>query len=235
MSRRFQNRTEAGQQLAQQLTAYANRSNVLVLGLPRGGVPVAFEIAKALGAPLDVCLVRKLGVPGHQELAMGAIVLGGIRVLNQQVLEWLHISEAELDAATAREQQELERRDRNYRCNRPLLDLQGRIVILVDDGIATGSTLRAAIAVLKRQQPQQIIVAVPVGPPCVCRALQAEVDEVVCLLQPDSFSSISLWYEDFTQITDREVMNLLQSDFDDETAASQTLTGSVVAAPNPDS
>ena len=203
------NRTEAGRLLAKKLAAYANRSDVLVLGLPRGGVPVAFEVAKALNLPLDICLVRKLGVPGHKELAMGAIAMGGVMVLNDEVIKWRRISRQAIDAVARRERLELRRRDRLYRGDRPIPDLRNRTVILIDDGIATGSTLRAAIAALRKLQPKSIVVAVPVAPPSTCNQLQAEVDEVVCLRTPEPLSSISLWYEDFSQTTDEEVRHLL--------------------------
>jgi putative phosphoribosyl transferase len=209
MTAQFQNRTQAGELLATKLTAYAKRPDVLVLGLPRGGVPVAFEVAKALNVPLDIILVRKLGVPTQPELAMGAIATGGVLVLNDDVVNWLGISQAEIDAVAQREMQELERRDRLYRGNRPLPHVENRTVILVDDGIATGSTLRAAIAALRQQQPQQIIVAVPVAPASVCQRLQTEVDKVVCAIEAEEFSSISLWYEEFSQTTDEEVRALL--------------------------
>lgn len=206
---RFQNRIEAGQQLATRLKVYADRPNVLVLGLPRGGVPVAYEVAKALHAPLDICLVRKLGVPGHKELAMGAIASGGVRVLNYDVVSWLGISGKTIDEVAARELKELQRRDRVYRGDRPQPEIRDRIVILVDDGIATGSTMRAAISVLERQQPAYLVVAVPVAPPQTCDALRAEIDDVVCLMTPESFYAIGVWYEDFSQTTDDEVSELL--------------------------
>jgi putative phosphoribosyl transferase len=206
---RFRNRTEAGQLLANKLTQYANCPDVLVLGLPRGGVPVAFEVAKALNAPLDICLIRKLGVPGHKELAMGAIASGGVRVLNYDVLGWLGIASKTIDEVAARELRELQRRDRAYRGDCPQPDIRNQIVILVDDGLATGSTMRAAIAVLKPQQPQRIIVAIPVAPLDTCNELRAEVDEVVCLMTPESLYAIELWYENFAQTTDEEVRELL--------------------------
>ena len=215
------NRTEAGRLLAKKLTAYANRSDVLVLGLPRGGVPVAFEVAKALNLPLDICLVRKLGVPVHKELAMGAIAMGGVMVLNDEVIKWRRISRQAIDAVARRERLELRRRDRLYRGDRPIPDLRNRTVILIDDGIATGSTLRAAIAALRKLQPKSIVVAVPVAPPSTCNQLQAEVDEVVCLRTPEPLSSISLWYEDFSQTTDEEVRHLLAKAACKPTAASR--------------
>ncbi|HEY9599737.1 MAG TPA: phosphoribosyltransferase [Cyanophyceae cyanobacterium] len=211
MIRRLKNRTEAGKQLALKLTAYANRSDVLVLGLPRGGVPVAFEIAKALNAPLDICLVRKLGVPGHQELAMGAIARDGVRVLNEEVVRSLGISRDTIERVTTAEQQELERRDQRYRDTRPLPELRDHTVILVDDGIATGATLRAAIVIVRQQEPERIVVAVPVAPALTSKELRFEVDEVVCLLMPEALNSISLWYDDFSQTTDAEVRHLLSS------------------------
>lgn len=206
---RFPNRTVAGQQLAARLTSYADRSDMLVLGLPRGGVPVAYEVAKALHAPLDICLVRKLGVPAHKELAMGAIAAGGVRVLNYDVVSWLGISGKTIDEVAAKELKELQRRDRAYRGDRPQPEIRDRTVILVDDGIATGATIRAAIAVIKSQQPARLIVATPVAPPSTCEELKAEVDEVVCLMTPELFYAIGLWYEDFSQTTDDEVRELL--------------------------
>ncbi|MGB6169667.1 MAG: phosphoribosyltransferase [Geitlerinemataceae cyanobacterium] len=205
----FTNRTEAGRRLAHKLIAYANRSNVLVLALPRGGVPVAFEVAKALNLPLDICLVRKLGVPGHLELAMGAIAQGGSIVLNKDIIQWRRISQGEIDRVVEKERREIERRDRRYRGSRSLPHLSDRTLILIDDGIATGSTVRAAISTLKRQQPASIIVAVPVAPPSICQELSSEVDRVVCLHQPTHLCSVSLWYDDFSQTTDEEVCSLL--------------------------
>ena len=209
MVRRLLNRTEAGRLLASKLTDYANRGDVLVLGLPRGGVPVAYEVALALNAPLDVCLVRKLGVPGRSELAMGAIASGGIRVLNSEIVAGLEIPESVIETVAAKERQELERRERAYRGSRPALEVGGKTVILVDDGIATGATLRAAIAALRSSGPDHLVVAVPVAPPATCSRLEAEVDEVVCLMTPEPFWSIGLWYEDFSQTTDAEVRELL--------------------------
>jgi putative phosphoribosyl transferase len=205
----FRNRIEAGHLLAQALQAYAQRVDVIVLGLPRGGVPVAFEVAQVLSAPLDVCIVRKLGVPGHSELAMGAIAAGGIRVLNEEVIQQCQVSEIALQVVTERELQELQRREQVYRGDRPPLDVYDRTVILVDDGLATGSTMRAAITVLRVQQPKAIVVAVPVAPIEVCREFAAEVDQIVCLFTPDPFSAIGQWYDDFSQNTDAEVCDLL--------------------------
>jgi putative phosphoribosyl transferase len=206
---RFRNRAEAGKLLASQLTQYANRPDVLVLGIPHGGVTVAFEVATALNAPLDICLVRKLGVPGHSELAIGAVAAGGFEVLNEELIDWMRISGHTIAAVADRELQELERHDRIYRGDRFPLDIRDRIVILVDDGLATGAMMRAAIGVLKPQQPQRIIIAVPVAPLDTCDRLRTEVDEVVCLITPKQFCGIGLWYEDFTQTTDDEVCELL--------------------------
>ncbi|MEY3334475.1 MAG: hypothetical protein RLZZ176_2778 [Cyanobacteriota bacterium] len=209
MLQKFRNRTEAGKLLASQLTDYANRSDVLVLGLPRGGVPVAYEVAKELDAPLDVCLVRKLGVPGHKELAMGAIAAGGVRVINENVIDWLRISPETINEVAAMEIRELDRRSHIYRGNRPLPKVKNHTIILVDDGIATGATIRAAISTLKKQKPRKLVVAVPVAGLSTCEELEAEVDEVVCILKPEDLYAIGLWYEDFQQTTDAEVCELL--------------------------
>lgn len=209
MLQKFRNRTEAGKLLASQLTDYANRSDVLVLGLPRGGVPVAYEVAKELDAPLDVCLVRKLGVPGHKELAMGAIAAGGVRVINENVIDWLRISPETINEVAAMEIRELDRRSHIYRGNRPLPKVKNHTIILVDDGIATGATIRAAISTLKKQKPRKLVVAVPVAGVSTCEELEAEVDEVVCILKPEDLYAIGLWYEDFQQTTDAEVCELL--------------------------
>lgn len=205
----LKNRAEAGQLLAMKLTAYANRSDVLLLALPRGGVPVAFEIAQKLNLPLDVCLVRKLGVPGREELAMGAIATGGVRAINEDIVESLHLSPEAIARVAEKEKRELARRERAYRGERPPPTVRNRTIILVDDGIATGATIEAAIATLRQQQPKGIIVAVPVAPPATCQKLEAEADRVVCLLQPQPLHSISLWYENFSQTTDEEVCTLL--------------------------
>ena len=220
MIEQLQNRTEAGQLLAKKLTVYANRSDAIVLGLPRGGVPVAFELAQALNLPLDIFLVRKLGVPGQEELAMGAIAWGDVMTINEDVVNWLGISRETIAQVADKERQELQRRDRMYRGNLPIPDVRHRTVILVDDGIATGSTIRAAIAALRQQQPDQIVVAVPVVSPLTCDRLKAEVDRVVCLIAPTSLSSISLWYKDFSQTTDAEVCNLLAQAANRPTTAS---------------
>jgi putative phosphoribosyl transferase len=206
---KYRNRTEAGRLLAQKLMAYADRTDVMVLGLPRGGVPVAFEVAQALDAPLDVFLVRKLGLPGHEELAMGAIASGGVRVLNQGVVNNLHIPDAVIDAVAADEQRELERRERLYRRDRPPPDVRGRAVILIDDGLATGSTMHAAARALRSQNPAAIVVAVPVAAEETCNEFRGEVDEVVCAYTPEPFFAVGLWYEDFAQTSDEEVRELL--------------------------
>ena len=205
----FLSRRDSGWQLAQRLKPYANRPDVLVLGLLRGGIPVAYEVAKVLNAPLDLCLVRKLGVPGQEELAMGAIAPGGVQILNPDVISSLGISSQTIDAVAARELEELQRYDRLYRGDRPQLDLRNRTVILVDDGIATGSTIWAAIALLQSKQPARIIVAVPVATAQVCDALRHYVDEVVCILTPENVYSIGLWYETFAQVADEEISQLL--------------------------
>ncbi len=207
--RRFRDRTEAGQLLASRLAAYAQRADVLVLALPRGGVPVAFEVARALPAPLDVVIVRKLGVPGHSELALGAIASGGTRVLNEEVVRSLGIPEAVIDQVTAREQRELERRERLYRGERPAYVVRGHTTILIDDGMATGATMRAAISAVRQQQPARVVIAIPVAAPATCEELVALVDELVCISRPEAFLAVGLWYEHFTQTTDEEVHNLL--------------------------
>jgi putative phosphoribosyl transferase len=206
---RFRNRTDASRQLAEKLAAYAHRPDVLVLALPRGGVPVGYEVARALSAPLDIFLVRKLGVPGYEELAMGAVATGGVRVLNDEIVRGLGISEHEIDAAAARELQELARRQRLYRGDRPPPDVAGRTVILVDDGLATGATMRAAIRASRQQQPARIVVAVPTASPDTCEALKVEADDVICAMTPEPFFAVGHWYEDFTQTTDDEVRELL--------------------------
>jgi len=217
----FKDRNEAGRFLAERLSAYANRPDTLVLALPRGGVPVAYEVAKALGAPLDVFLVRKLGLPGHEELAMGAIATGGVRVRNPEVVEYLRIPDEVIDEVTARERQELERRERLYREGRPALSPRGRVVILVDDGLATGSTMLAAVLALRQQQPASIVVAVPVAAKQTCEELRTVADEVVCAVTPDPFYAVGLWYEDFSQTTDEEVRELLARAENKRTAATQ--------------
>jgi putative phosphoribosyl transferase len=208
--RTFRDRADAGRTLASLLSGYAGRRDVIVLGLPRGGVPVAAEVAAGLGAPLDVLIVRKLGVPGHDELAMGAIAGGGVRVLNTVVIEGLCIGQDEIDAVAAREAQELDRRARAYRGTaREPPDLGGKVVIVVDDGLATGSTMRAAVAALRAQRPSRIVVAVPVGAPITCAELAKEADEVICARMPHSFHAVGQWYEDFSPPSEVEIRSLL--------------------------
>jgi putative phosphoribosyl transferase len=205
----YRDRTDGGKQLASRLGRYANRDDVLVLALPRGGVPVAYEVARALHAPLDIFLVRKLGVPGHEELAMGAIATGGMRVLNDDVVSYLDISEGVIDAVAEIELTELERRARVYRGNRPKADVRGKIVILVDDGLATGSTMRAAAAALRQQGPARIVVAVPVSAVQTCDEYRMGVDEIICAKTPEYFLGVGQWYWDFSQTTDTEVREIL--------------------------
>jgi predicted phosphoribosyltransferase len=209
MLTRFRDRHDAGRRLAAELRRYAGRSDVVVLALPRGGVPVGWEVARALAAPLDVFVVRKLGVPGEEELAMGAVATGGVRVLNERLTTALGIPDYVIDAVTAWQKQEVARRERLYRGDRPAPDVQGRTVILVDDGLATGSTMRAAVAALRMQSPARTVVAVPTAARETCNELVAEVDEVVCATTPEPFYSVGLWYEDFSQTTDEEVRELL--------------------------
>ena len=208
---RFHDRREAGRLLGQKLPAYAGRPDVVVLALPRGGVPVAAEVAQALGAPLDVFLVRKLGVPGHEELAMGAVASGGLGVLNAEVVSGLRIPESVIRTVAAREQQELLRREELYRGDRPPRDVRGQTIILVDDGLATGATMLAAVRALRQQQPARIVVAVPTASSETCEALKREADEVVCGITPEPFVAVGQWYDDFSQTTDAEVRDLLGS------------------------
>lgn len=209
MGPRFRDRREAGRRLAAALGTYSGRSEVLVLALPRGGVPVGYEVARALGAPLDVMQVRKLGVPGHEELAMGAIASGGVRILSQDVVDTLSITERTIATVAAAEELELERRERVYRGGRPFPQVRGRTVILVDDGLATGSTMQAAAAALRAQGVGWLIAAVPVAPRESCDGLRHLVDDVTCVLTPTPFVAVGEWYEDFTQTTDAEVRELL--------------------------
>jgi len=207
---RFRDRMEAGQLLGRELAArFGVIDDAIVLALPRGGVPVGGEVAKAINAPLDVFIVRKLGVPGHEELAMGAIASGGVRVLNRDVLDYARVTQQQLDAVAAREERELTRREAEYRGNRAPLDVRGRSVIVVDDGLATGSTMRAAVQALRAMEPKRIIVAVPVGAAQTCEDLREIADEIVCLRTPEPFEAVGLWYDDFTQTTDAEVHALL--------------------------
>lgn len=207
--RGFTDRHEAGAVLATQLQQFAGRNDVVVLALPRGGVPVGYEVARALGAPLDVFVVRKLGLPGHPELAMGAIASGGVRVLNDDVLRSIAVPQTAIDAVTRAEQLELERRERAYREGRPPVPIDGRVVILVDDGLATGSTMRAAVLAVKRLHPARVVVAVPVGARETCQELRELADDVVCAFTPEPFRAVGLWYADFSQTTDAEVRQLL--------------------------
>ncbi|WP_352432028.1 phosphoribosyltransferase [Pyrinomonas sp.] len=211
MLMRFRDRKEAGRLLAERLAPYAGRPDLVVLALPRGGVPVGREVARALGAPLDVFVVRKLGVPGQEELAMGAIASGGVRVLNEDVITYLGIPPEVVDAVTLRELRELERRERLYRGAAPPLRVAGRTVILVDDGLATGASMRAAVAALGRLHPKEIIVAVPVAAPATCESFQREMGvECVAVMMPEPFNGVGQWYEDFSQMSDDEVRALLE-------------------------
>jgi predicted phosphoribosyltransferase len=209
MERAFANRTEAGRLLAEKLVNYAGCADVIVLGLPRGGVPVAFEVAQRLAAPLDVFIVRKLGVPGFEELAAGAIASGGVRVLNEDVMRAIPHADEAIEAVTTRETAELERREHEYRDGRPAPDLRDRIIILVDDGLATGATMRAAVKALQQTGAAKIVVAVPVGPPDTCREIEQEADETICLSTPAFFQAVGQYYEDFSQTSDEDVRELL--------------------------
>ena len=205
----FHDRRHAGRELAGVLGGYRQRSEVLVLALPRGGVPVGFEVAEALHAPLDVFIVRKLGAPGHEEYAIGAIASGGVRVLNDDVLRQIPVSQQAIEAVARREQAELVRREASYRGSKPPLDVRGKTVVVVDDGLATGSTMRAAVRALRAMDAGSIVVAVPVAARETCEEFRAEVDDIVCLRTPEPFQAVGLWYEDFTQTTDEEVHELL--------------------------
>ena len=205
----FRDRTEAGQVLASKLTKYLDQVNTVILALPRGGVPVAYEIGKELGLPVDIFVVRKLGVPGHEELAMGAIASGGVRHINRDVVDQLRIDSETIDAASRREQKEIERRERLYRGQRPPVDVRNKTVILVDDGLATGSTMRAAIAALQQHRPARIVVAVPAAAPQTCSEIADEVDEIICAATPEPFYAVGQWYQEFSQTTDDEVRELL--------------------------
>ncbi len=206
----FSNRSEAGKHLATKLLNYKDRDDVLVLALPRGGVPVAFEVAQALRVPLDIFLVRKLGVPGHEELAMGAIATGGVRVLNDDAVEYLGIPARVIELVAATELKELKRRELAYRGHRPEPDVEGKTVILIDDGLATGSTIRAAAQALRQQEPARIIVAVPVSAPQTCDEYRMGVDEIICAATPEPFLGVGQWYFDFSQTSDEEVSDLLE-------------------------
>jgi predicted phosphoribosyltransferase len=205
----FLDRYDAGRRLAAALSHYANQANVLVLGLPRGGVPVAYEVARALHAPLDVFLVRKLGFPGHPELAMGAIATGGVRILDRQLIQMYGVPADAIELVTTQERQELARRERLYRDDRPPPDVRGRTAILIDDGLATGSTMRAAVEALREEGARRIVVAVPVAPPDTCEAMKDEVDEIVCAVTPEPFRAVGIWYADFSETMDDEVRDLL--------------------------
>jgi putative phosphoribosyl transferase len=226
----FADRREAGRFLASKLKEYADRPDVLVLALPRGGVPVAYEVAQALHAPLDIFLVRKLGLPGREELAMGAIASGGVIVLNEDVVRALGITQDVLESVIAAEHKELERRERSYRGDRPPPDVRGRTVILVDDGLATGSTMRAAVAALRRQGPARIVVAVPIGAPETCSEFEREADDVICAVTPEPFYAVGLWYGDFSQTTDEEVRELLAQAARDHDTTGEVLLSSPRAA-----
>jgi predicted phosphoribosyltransferase len=220
----FHDRADAGRHLTRRLGKYANRPDVVVLALPRGGVPVAFEVAVALHAPLDVFLVRKLGLPGHPELAMGAIASGGVRVLNNDVVQALHIPEAVIDEVAVQEQLELKRREQAYRDGRPAPPVRGRTGILVDDGLATGSSMRAAVAALRQRGPSRIVVAVPVAAAETCATMQGEVDEIVCATTPEPFYAVGVWYEDFSQTSDAEVRQLLARAWEGQGSFAQDAT-----------
>lgn len=206
----FRDRRDAGRKLAQKLIDYTGRKDVIVLALPRGGVPVAYEVAQTLNVPMDIFIVRKLGWPGHEEMAIGAIASGGVRVLNRDIIQYLNIPEALIDAVAQRELRELERRERAYRGNRPPPQVKDRTVIIIDDGLATGASMRAAVAGLRAHHPARIIVAVPTAAPETCESLKQEVDEIICATIPEPFYGVSKWYEDFSQTTDEEVRFLLQ-------------------------
>jgi putative phosphoribosyl transferase len=219
----FENRRAAGRALARRLRGYADRGDVVVLGLPRGGVPVAYEVAEAIGAPLDVFLVRKLGVPGHEELAMGAIASGGVQVLNPEIVRAFGVTNRALERVIAEERRELERREQSYRGGRSALDLRGSTVILVDDGLATGSSMRAAVTAVRRLQPARVVVAVPVAPPSVFRDFQGFADEVACAATPDPFLAVGRFYENFDQTADEEVRGLLVRSEGKQLAGSRSL------------
>jgi putative phosphoribosyl transferase len=210
MSRLFQDRMEAGRALAGLLGAYARRKDVLILALPRGGVPVAFEVAQALNLPLDVFVVRKLGLPSNEELAMGALATGNVRVLNEEVVNSFGITESIIEAVAEKERAELERRERLYRGHAPFPAVGDKTVLLVDDGLATGSTMRAAVAALRRQRPNRIVVAVPVAPPSTCEILRSEADDVVTVATPEPFYAVGQWYKVFDQTTDWQVRDLYE-------------------------
>jgi putative phosphoribosyl transferase len=206
----FKNRREAGKLLAEKLIHYKNKSDILVLALPRGGVPVAFEVAKSLNAEMDIFIVRKLGIPGHEELAMGAIATGGIRILNEDVVRVINIPLSAIELVTHQELLEIKRREEQYRGNTPEPMVSAKTVIIIDDGLATGSSMKAAISALKRQGPASITVAVPVAEAGVCNNFKQIVDDVICVKTPVNFRAVGMWYEDFTQTSDQEVIDLLK-------------------------
>jgi predicted phosphoribosyltransferase len=208
--RRFRDRAEAGRVLAERLQEYAGRDDVVVLALPRGGVPVGFEVARELGVPLDVFLVRKLGVPGREELAFGAIASGGVAVLNDEVVRALGIGDETIAGVARKEQTELERREEAYRGTRAPPDVAGKVVILVDDGLATGASMRAAVRALRQLAPERLVVAVPTAARQTCADLEPEVDQVVCATMPEPFFAVGMWYEDFSETTDEDVRELLE-------------------------
>lgn len=216
---RFRDRAHAGRVLARTLSDYAGRDDVVVLALPRGGVPVAAELARALGAPLDVLVVRKLGVPGHEELALGAVAPGGVLLLDDRLVRGLGLTPGDIERIVAKELRELARRQAAYRNGRPPPDLEGKTVILVDDGLATGATMRAAALAVRQSNPARVVVAVPVAAAETCEEFRGDVDEIVCALTPDPFRAVGLWYEDFTQTSDDEVRELLQQSSDGGEAA----------------
>ncbi len=218
---RFKDRRDAGRRLAEHLRAYATRDDVVVLALPRGGVPVAFEVARQWKAPLDIFVVRKLGVPGHEELAMGAIASGGVLVLNQEVVTSLKIPDQAVERVADEERQELARREQAYRNHRPAPELQERSVILVDDGLATGASMHSAVEGLRKQSPQQIVVAVPVAAQQTIEKLRPEVDDLVCAEVPEAFYGVGQWYEDFRQTTDEEIRTLLQQAYEERRRSSE--------------
>jgi putative phosphoribosyl transferase len=227
----LRDRREAGHRLAAQLAAYINHPDGIVLGLPRGGVPVAAGIAQALNLPLDICLVRKLGVPHHPEFAMGAIAANGVRVLNYETIAWEGISAQVIEAVAAKELRELQRRDHVYRGTRELPNLAGKIVILVDDGLATGSSMQAAIQLVQQQQPAKVVVAVPVAPRSSCEAIAATVDQLLCLMQPEPFYAIGKWYDNFAQVSDEEVCNLLAQHHVKETTSKDANSNGLANSP----
>jgi predicted phosphoribosyltransferase len=206
----FHDRSHAGRKLAEKLTAYRDRRNVIVLALPRGGVPVACEVALALNAPVDIFIVRKLGVPGQEELALGAIASGGIRILNDEIIHQLNIPQRVIEAITQQELQELERRERAYRGNRPPLEVRDHIVILIDDGLATGASMRAAVKGLRTRNPRWLVVAVPTAASEICEEFERIADEMICATTPEPFYGVGMWYEDFSQTTDEEVQKILE-------------------------